>query len=169
MSGALELDLSPVQDAIRELRGAGYEKAAAGILGRNLRTASNAVRRNVRGELKSHRKTGRMSSNVRVRVTSSPDLAGLSASVKSTGSGSNLIVGGVRPHSETSDGPMPLFVGRGRSSSVAGFARAVQHPGFAADPFFARGVDASEHDIHTALTAAQDEMASALARRLKRE
>ena len=109
-----------------------------------------------------------MSSNVRVRFRGfGMDTV---AGVRSTGSGSNLIAGGVRPHHiEAGGGPMPMWGGKGKSAGITGFARAVEHPGFAADPFFTRGVRKAAPEINAITQKSADVMVKELAYRMGRK
>jgi hypothetical protein len=162
--GGFTVDASDFDKAAKALEKAGFERQAGRTAGWALRRIANLVRANVRKELGPHRRTGKMRDRVRVRIAGQ----GLKmvAGVKTTGSGSNLIVGGVRPH--TIAGPvMPLWTGRGRSSTVTGFARAVEHPGFPPDPFFHRGFVKSKPAIQDILKASAKTMASELAYRMR--
>ena len=164
-SNAITIDASDFARAAHELEKAGFERAAGRTTAYAARRIVNLVRKNVRAELKPHTKTGKMRDRVRVRISG----FGLDtvAGVKTTGSGANLIVGGVQPHTISPGRVMPLWSGKGRNSGITGFARAVQHPGFPADPYFHRGYVKSKAAIHDIVKASTDTMASELAYRMR--
>lgn len=155
------IDASDFRAAIEATTREGYRKAASKPVHTAMRASANAVRRHVRAKLKPHRRTGKMSSNVRIRFRG----YGLSmmAGIRATGSGGNLIAGGVKPHRIEPGKVMPLYEGRGKSTGITGFARAVEHPGFAADPFFDEGVKAAAPEINALLRGAIDGIASNMA------
>lgn len=158
----LTFDTREFEQAAKALERAGFERQAGRTTAWALRRIVNLVRKNVRAEMRSHRKTGKMRDRVRVRMHG----IGLKAvgGVRSTGSQTNLIVGGVRPHAIAGQ-VMPLYAsGRG---GVEGFARSVEHPGFAADPFFRRGHLRSVPEINAIAKKAADTMAKELAYRMK--
>jgi hypothetical protein len=135
------------------------------------RITKNAARR----EVARHRQSGKLRSLIRTRNRGSG--FALVAGVKSAGGVSNLIVGGVVPHRIAPGGVMPLWGGRGsfftpggkvrkNFAGITGFASVVQHPGFAADPFFARAIDDTEAERNRILQDAADGMARDLARAL---
>jgi hypothetical protein len=106
-----------------------------------------------------------MRDRVRVRIRG----IGLdtTAGIKTTGSGSNLIIGGVKRHAISPGVVMPLYQGKGRGLGITGFARAVEHPGFPADPFFHRGVVKSKGDAQDIVKASAKTLASELAYRMR--
>ena len=125
-----------------------------------IRKSVALISKATRAEAGSHRRTGSMRRKIRYRVTGRGlDTVGRVL----TGRGTNLIVGGVRAHPITSSNPMPLWAGRGKSATIEGFASAVQHPGFAADPFMDRAVKRSVPSVIGLLDAAGQEIVSALA------
>ena len=155
--------------AARAIDQSHFPRTAGRSIAPAMRQAVNLVRQRARAELRPHRKSGRMAGRIRVRVKGS-GLATV-ASVKATGAGSNLIVGGVKPHRITgrSGGVMPLYGGKGKALTtrgglaIEGFARAVEHPGFPADPFFHRAIEGSSDDINRLLDAAGKQIAKDLA------
>lgn len=167
MSQRFTIDARDFQRAGKELEHAGFGERAGTTMGYAIRRSANLVRKNVRAELRPHNKTGKMRDRVRVRIRG----RGLETvgGIKTTGVGSNLIVGGVAPHRITSqDGKvMPLYQGKGRGLGITGFARAVEHPGFKGDPFFKRGVDKSVPAINDILRASAATMVRELAFRMK--
>jgi hypothetical protein len=143
------------------LTAAHFEKVAGKIVAGALRADANLVRKNVRAELRPHRRTGKLRDKVKVKFNG----FGLKtvAGVRSTGAQSNLIAGGVRPHAISPGKVMPLW----RGGSISGFATAVQHPGFGADPFFSRAVRKSLAEIDRIGQEAIDQMARELASRME--
>jgi hypothetical protein len=160
------MDTRDFEKAADALEKAGFEKAAGRTTAWAARRIVNLVRRNVRAEMKHHRRTGRMRDRVRTRFKGFG--LGMEAGVKTTGAASNLIVGGVRPHQIIAEGKvMPLWVGRGKAASVQGYARVVEHPGFGADPFFFRGHMKSLPEINVILNKSAETMAAELAYRMR--
>lgn len=160
------VDATDFHKAAQALEKTNMERLAGRPISKALRASANALRRNARAELKGHRKTGRMRDHIRTRFRG----RGLDmvAGVRSTGSPSNLIVGGAKAHPISSDKPMPMWEGRGawkggKGAGITGFARAVEHPGFRADPFFARAIDKTEGTINDSVQQAADEMVAMLA------
>lgn len=150
----------------------GFDKAAGRTVAFALRRSANVVRRHVRAEARPHRKTGRLSGNVRTRFVG----VGLAfvARVKSTGPVAHLIVGGVRPHKigpppygRGSSKVMALHAGKGKSNSVVGFATVVSNPGFKGDPYFHRGVERSAPEINAIIDASAQTMVKELAYRMR--
>lgn len=160
------MDYSDFRDAASELTKAGFEKQAGRTVAWGLKQAANAVRRNVRAMLKPHNKTGKMRDRVRTRFVGHG--MGFVAGVKTTGSGSNLVIGGVAPHRIAPGRVMPLWEGKGTKAGITGFARAVEHPGFPADPFFRKGINASTDEIQAILRRSTETMAKELAYRTKK-
>jgi hypothetical protein len=161
----LGIDASDFRRAADTLTSSGLKRAAGKPVAKALRDSANAVRRSVRAELKPHRRTGKMISNVRTKYRGYG--VDLIAGVRMTGVGSNLIVGGVRPHSIAPGKIMPMFDGAGKGSGITGFATAVEHPGFPPDPVFARGVQKAAGAIQAAIDAAAATMAADLAGQMK--
>ena len=129
-----------------------------------IRKASNVVRNAVRAALGKHRVTGRMRGRVRVKVTG----RGLDTVGKIlTGAGTNLIVGGVRPHEISPGSVMPLWAGRGKGRGITGFATVVEHPGFPADPYVQRGFQAAIPDVNGILDAAGEDLVHAIAQSMR--
>jgi hypothetical protein len=160
-----EVDAREFREAASKLTKAGFEKAAGRTVAWALRRSANLVRRNVRAFAKPHRRTGKMADKVRTRFTG----AGMDfvAGVKATGAGSNLIVGGVRPHRIAPGKLMPLWAGKGKRAAVIGFARVVEHPGFEADPFVHKGIEASKPEIGDIFRKSAETMTSELAYRMR--
>jgi hypothetical protein len=159
------IDAEAFRKAAQALEKEGFDRAAGRTLAYGLRQSGNAIRRKVRAELRPHRRTGKMISNVRVKVVG----WGMNqkVGVRATGSGSNLIAGGVRPHAITRDGgAMPIWAGKGKSAGITGFATAVQHPGFPGDPFFERGIHAAGPEVNAILQKSAETMAKELAYRM---
>lgn len=167
MSEPFRVDASDFAKAAEALSRQGFETEAGKVAAATIRKGINAARRHVRAAAKPHRKTGRMSGNVRTSFTGRGlDLEGR---VFAGGRVAHLITGGVKPHAEpgpAKQGHVMAIHGPGRSGPVVAFARHVEHPGFGADPFFARGVDESHADIEAALQAGVDSLASDLAARI---
>jgi hypothetical protein len=144
-----------------------FTRYAKGPVNEAMRKATVLVKNAARRELGSHRRTGKMRSRIRTKTWGGG--AFRKYGVKSTGVGSNLIVGGVRPHSITAGGRvMPMWGGRGawkrgQGSGIEGFARRVEHPGFPADPFFDRAIDQSAPEVNALLDAAARQIAANLA------
>lgn len=139
-----------LQAAALALDGTAVGRKSGPIFARGLRDIGNAVRRKVRANLRPHRKSGHMISNVRVRVRGRS--FDTEVGVKSTGAASNLIAGGVKPHRIAPGGVMPIWMGhgawkRGKGAGITGFATVVEHPGFRGDPFFARALDDAKPEI----------------------
>jgi hypothetical protein len=138
----------------------------------SVRLVKNAARR----QAARHRGTGRMRSQIRTKGWG----RGIRyiAGVKATGVGSNLIVGGVGRHTiGGAGGPvMPFWSGRGQmfnksgsvkkgnGAGITGFSRVVEHPGFAADPFFDRAIDETQGQrdqlMQTAITGVVRDLAA---------
>jgi hypothetical protein len=166
----LTIDAREYQKAAEALTKAGYERVAGRTAAYAIRRAINVVRRNVRAELKPHNKTGKMRDRVRTRFLGRGlDLVG---GMRSTGVGSNLIVGGVRPHPIASERAMPMWAGKGAwkggsGAGITGFVRTVEHPGLKADPFVHRGIVRSSGAIQEIVNASSRTMARELAYRMK--
>lgn len=156
----ITIDTTDFRKAAEALERAGFERQAGRTTAWALRRIVNLIRKNVRLELKPHRVTGKMRDRVRVRFHG----VGLKATagVRSTGSQSNLIAGGVRPH-RIEHPRMPLW----GKSAVQGFASVVEHPGFAADPFFHRGYRRSIPEINAIAKKSAETMAKELAYRMR--
>lgn len=157
------VDARDFERAAAALEGHGFDRVAGRTVQGAIRKMINAVRRHVRAAAKPHRRTGRLSSNVRVYFTGQGmDFVGR---VKAAGPVAHLIIGGVRPHQIRTRHVMALR-GPGRAAPVIGFAQAVQHPGFRADPFFARGVSDASADMQQIIEQAADRMVDDLTYRL---
>lgn len=152
--------------AIRQMDAKGWEKAALPTVRNVIRKSVNVVRKNVRSEARAHRKSGKMAGNIRTRFSATSTGWRFQGSVKATGAVANLIVGGVKPHHIALGGKvMPIWGGTGKwrggeGRGITGFARAVDHPGFAGDPFVDRGIAESE----PAIAGFMDEGAQTIAR-----
>jgi hypothetical protein len=181
MSSRDWIDASAFDHAAAALERAGFERTAGSVAVKTLRKGANVVRKNVRAAVRRHRKTGRLSAGVRTKFTG----AGMdfSARITSTGPIAHLIAGGVRPHEI---GPPPY--GRGSSSVMAirasgagrsgpvnklikvsdaiGYATVVHNPGFAADPYFHKGVQNSLPEINALAKAGAEAMATELKDRM---
>lgn len=165
------VDASAFDRAARALTSEGFEKQAGRTTAWAIKRMVILVRKNVRLALSGHRQTGKLRGGIRWRVRG----AGIDAvgGVKTTGSVSNLIVGGVTSHEIAPGRVMPLWAGTGafrggRGAGITGFARVVQHPGFAADPFFSRGVQRSEGEMAVIIRKSTETMAKELAYRMSR-
>ena len=161
---------SDIDNAARSLTAAGYKRVAGAITAKAIRQSVNLIRKNVRAELKPHNKSGKMRDRIRVRFTGSQMT--FVGGMKSTGVGSNLVVGGASAHAIQPGKVMPMWQGRGawkggRGAGVTGFAARVEHPGFRGDPFVARGIDRSMPDIDAILQSSADNMVRELARRMQ--
>ena len=151
---------------IRTLERTRFQSVIAAPMVRAQKAAVVLVKNAARRELGSHRRTGKMRSRIRTRYQGS----GLRfvAGVKSTGVGSNLIAGGVRPHAIAPGRVMPMWGGRGAwkkgaGLGITGFARKVEHPGFPADPFFERAIDSTQGEVQALIQQAADGMVRDLA------
>lgn len=152
------------QRAGKALERGHFSATVAKPLNTAIRKSANVARNNIRVALGPHRRTGKMRGRVRVKVTG----RGLDTVGKVlTGAGSNLIVGGVRPHPIVSATPMPLWGGRGKGAGITGFATAVEHPGFGADPYVDKGIARSQGDIQNILDAAGQALVAALAESMR--
>lgn len=158
------------REAAKALEHAGFERQAGRTVAWAIRRSINVVRRNVRAELKPHSKSGKMRDRIRTRFSGlGMDFVG---GMKSTGVASNLIVGGVQPHPIAAGKVMPLWAGKGafragNGAGITGFASAVQHPGFAADPFVKRGIARSAPAINEILDTSAATMVRELAYRMR--
>lgn len=152
----IQIDYSEFEAAAKRLQGAGFGKAADKAWQWASRQVINAARRNIRARAKPHKRTGRMADHVRTRFRGrGMDQVG---GVRATGSGSNLIVGGVKPH-RIAGSLMPMWKG----GSIEGFSRAVEHPGFAADPFVDKGIEDTRPEAGRVFAHTAETMAKALA------
>jgi hypothetical protein len=143
--------------AIAQLDAKGWERAALPTVRNVIRKSVNVVRKNVRSEARAHRKSGKMAGSIRTRFSATSTGWRFQGSIKATGAVANLIVGGVSPHHIALGGKvMPIWGGSGRRGGqwrggagmgITGFARFVDHPGFAGDPFVDRGIAESEPAI----------------------
>jgi hypothetical protein len=163
------IDHHDFDQAARALEDANFKSLAGKAVSPAMRKSANLVRKNVRAALKPHNRTGKMRDRVKVRFAG----FGLNtvAGVRTTGSGSNLVIGGVRPHHIPAGGGsgkvMPMWGGRKKEAGITGFATASEHPGFRGDPFFHRGVMASQAGIQQLVQGAADEMVRLLADAMK--
>ncbi len=159
------IDASDFVAASKALERHGFERQAGVTVAYAIKRSATVVRRHVRKEVRSHRRRGRLSSNVVVRHRG----AGLEfvATVKSAGPVAHLIAGGVAPH-DIAPGSVMAIHGPGRSGPVIGFATAVRAPGFPADPYFARGVRGAAPEINAIIDKSADTMARELAFRMER-
>ena len=156
------IDNRDFEQAASALEKRHFEAAAGIAIKPSFKAMANLVRKNTRAELKRHRRTGRMRDRIKYRFKGRG--LDLQAQIRSTGPQSNMIVGGVQPHAIVATGrPLPMWVGRGKSAAVEGFAQAVEHPGFPADPFFHRGIVKSMPEIHRHVQQAADAMVRLLA------
>lgn len=141
MIGSHDLD-----KAVKALEAGHVRKTMGAPITRAVRLSGNLVRKNVRATSRAHKRSGHMARN---RMTLKFTGRGLDTVVKfSALSPANLIVGGVKPHHEGKGKVMPITTGSGKfrggsGEGVTGFATAVEHPGFAADPFVRHGIDQS--------------------------
>lgn len=158
------IDASAFENAAKALERKGFERAAGRTVAWALRRSANVVRRQVRAAAKPHRKRGRLSSNVRTSFAGTG--LDFSAKVRSTGPVAHLIAGGVRPHA-IEPGRVMAIHGAGKSGPIVGFATAVQHPGFRADPYFHRGVTAAGPEIKAIVDKSAETMRDELAFRMR--
>ena len=170
MSG-ISLDTSDFEKAAKALERSKFTSLAARSVSPAFRASVALVRNTARREIAGRRHTGKLRAGIRSRVRGRG--LNMEASVKATGVGANLIVGGVREHRIAPGRLMPLWAGRGAfrrgaGSGITGFATAVQHPGFPADPFFRRAIDKSENAIQGYIQTAADSMVRDLAAAMKR-
>jgi hypothetical protein len=163
------IDSSEFDRAVRVLEHE-FDPIAAKVVSTALRQSGNVVRNSVRKEAAPHRRTGKMRGQVRMKMKG----RGLrtTARVSAGGSAAGLVIRGVKPHPIAPGKVMPLWGGRGRLTltggrGIEGFATAVEHPGFDADPFFARGMMAAMPQVHTIIGQGAATLASDLARKLR--
>jgi len=175
MSGAsITVDSPDLDRAIAALDARGWDRAALPPVRNAIRKSINLVRKYVRAEAAPHRRSGKMRDRVRTRFSGTSTGWAFWGGMKSTGAPSNLIVGGVKPHAIAAGGAvMPMWEGRGKwrkgeGRGVTGFARRVEHPGFAADPFVDRGIDRARPELQAFFDAAAATMAKELAYRMER-
>lgn len=166
---AFTVDVSGVYEAARVLS-EDAQAIAGGILAAGMVEMGNAVRRQVRAQVKGHRRTGKLSSHVGMKRYG----VGFSRIVRvySGGSVAILITKGASPHVEQPGKIMPMREGRGAfkrgaGAGVIGFRRVVHHPGFRGDPYFKRGADAAQGEIDAILTRTITEVASLVAEQIE--
>lgn len=170
----LSITSPELDNAIAQLTAKGWDKAALPTVRNVTRKSINVVRKNVRGQAKAHRRTGKMAGSVRTRFSATTSGWRFEGAMKVTSSVANLIVGGVQPHHIAAGGKvMPMWGGRGRwrggaGAGVTGFARAADHPGFGADPFVNRGITASQPAIDGFMHDAAGTIAREYAYRMER-
>lgn len=139
------------------------DQAAAPALEHAVRTMADATADHIHQAAARHRRTGAMERAIGVRVTGHG--TGTVATVTAGGPTAHLIVGGVRPHVIRAHGrALPI----GLAGGVQSFREAVRHPGFRADPFVARGIEAAQADIDAATAKAGDAIAGDLIARIDR-
>lgn len=162
------IDHADFDKAANALVDANFKRLAASAINPALRSSANLVRKNVRAALKPHNRTGKMRDHVKVRVQGS-GLA-MTAGIRTTGAGSNLVIGGAKPHPiPGGDKIMPIWGGRKKGAGIEGFARSIgMHPGFRGDPFFKRGVVASMAGINQNVATAAEKMAELLAEAMRK-
>lgn len=168
MSKPYGIDASDFVDASKALERHGFERQAGITVAYAIKRSANAVRRNVRGELKRHRKSGRLSRAVIVKSRGTG--LDIVTKVKSAGPIAHLVSGGVAPHDIDAE-PGGVMVIRGPGAGfrpTIGYATAVRHPGFQGDPYFARGVRKAAPEINAILQKSADTMARELAFRMER-
>lgn len=164
------IDASAFRRAADALENNGFAKLAGPPVAMAIKQSAYAVRRNVRKELKPHKRTGRLHKDVRTKFQG----AGLLfiAKVKSTGPVAHLIIGGVKPHTI---GPPPFRRGSatvlpihegGSNGAVVAFSKVVEHRGFGGDPYFHRGVQRAAPEINELIRIAADAMCKELAKRM---
>lgn len=163
------VDTRQVRKAVEAFDHANVERIASVRLRRAAQAGVRLTRTAARRELGAHRQTGRMRGRIRTKFWGRG--MAFAAGVKSTAPQSNLIVGGVKPHSITAGGKvMPMWAGRGAWKSgegrgIEGFTRRVErHPGFAGDPFFKRAIDQTTDAIERLLDEAVKDIAADVAR-----
>jgi hypothetical protein len=153
----------------RELRAAAkalrqFADAAAPALEKAERGIGPVVADHVKAAARRHRKTGALERSITVQVRGRG--ARTEVSVHAGGASAHLVAGGVQRHQIRA---MPGHALRfERAGGVLSFAAAVDHPGFAADPFFAEGVEASAAQIDKITAQAGDAIAGELATRMRR-
>jgi hypothetical protein len=150
----VQIDASDFDHAAAALAQANFEDLAAETVKHTLRLAANVVRGNVRSRARRHHRTGELEAGVHTSWRGAG--LGFMLRVRTDAPISNLIVGGVRPHVIRSTRPMPV-------GGLRGFAEAVHHPGFRADPFFHEGIVDSLPAIQQLVDAAAKSMADQLA------
>lgn len=156
-SQLVTVDAADFNRAAAALEGAGFDELAGKIVKHALRRSANVVRDNVRTRAARHGQ--RLAKGVHTTWRGAGFAFQLR--VSATGPVAHLIAGGVKPHRIAPGRVMKI-------GGVIGFARAVQHPGFRADPFVHRGIVDSLPAIQAIVDQAGSEMAAALAARLKR-
>lgn len=164
------IDTHEFADAARALEDSSLRSLADQTVGAVLSRSSNIVRRHVRAAARPHRRSGKMAGKVRVYRKG----VGLDSEFKIHAGGriAHLVERGFKAHGIVPREKRVLALkgarARGGTHAVAGFASSVQHPGYAGDPFFARGVQASRSEVQDQFDAGAVTMAKNLAFRISR-
>lgn len=160
---AIGIDAEDFRRAAKALEKEGFRTQAGRTTAYGLRRSANAIRRKVRARAKAHRRTGKMSSNVRTSFYG----RGLAfqAKVYAGGSVAGLIVRGTKPHAIESAAAMPITSGK----TLIGFARAVSHPGTQGDPFFSKGVKDAAPEVNAIIAGSAATMTRELKYRMERK
>lgn len=157
------IDASDFERAADALERAGFDRVAGGHAAKAVRASINAARKGIRGRARRHRRTGKMASRIRTRF----DGRGFAivGQVRAGGAVAHLIAGGTAPHAiEPIQGRVLALAGRG--GGIVGYARHVEHPGTAADPFVALGIADARPAMETAWQDAGEAMVAELAERM---
>ena len=189
---SFEIDGSAFRRAADALEQAELRKLADQTVGAVLVRGANAVRRHVRAQAASHRRTGKMAGRVQYTKTG----FGLATVVKVRAGGpvAHLVEGGTAGHEiragkgsgQLGGGGHALTIRgsgsvnsrwsgsgsravRGAGADVLAVRVAVRHPGTRADPFFARGVADARAEVQTLVDAGAATMARNLAFRMSRK
>lgn len=187
-----EIDGSAFARAADALEQAEFRKLADQTVGAVLVRGANAVRRRVRAQAASHRRTGKMAGRIQYSKTG----FGLDTIVKVRAGGpvAHLVEGGTRAHeiragkgsgqlggagqaltirgagsvnSRWSGGGSKAV--RGAGADVLAVRNVVRHPGTRAEPFFARGVADARDEVQQLVDAGAATMANNLAFRMSRK
>jgi hypothetical protein len=161
------IDAADFDHAARALEREGFGRQAGRTAGWAVRRAANAVRRTVRAAARPHRKTGRMSQRISVKVQG----AGLDTTARVHAGGvAAIIVRGSRPHDIAPVRSRALaMTTNGRAGGpLVGFATAIHHPGTRPDPFVQQGIEQAQPEVQRIIQEAGDTMRRELAYRIER-
>jgi len=170
MGRDFSIDSHEFEDAARALEQAEFKELAGQTVGAVLNRSGNAVRRHVRAAARPHRKSGRMAGKIRIYRTGD----GLDTEVRVHAGGrvAHLVERGFKAHGIVPRQARVLAIkgsrSRGGGHNVVALTVSVQHPGYAGDPFFERGVEDSRSDVQEQFTAGAATMARNLAFRISR-
>lgn len=160
MAGAFSVDVSEL-DTLADGLARQLDDVLDPIAGDAVGELADATQDAIRAAARRHRRTGRLDKNIRQVDLRDAGLAS-SATVAATGMVAPILVGGSRAHRIRPLHARALAL-RG-SGPASGFAAGVRHPGTAPDPFFARGIAASQADVGRIIDRGAERAADQLAR-----